>query len=136
MGRLARIDRAGKPREWSSGRDRAHRARRWRKNSRLPVAPVIGDGVIPMRTSPLASASAVTRSMTASCTAGSVTRPCLPTSSSSGLELRFDQRDDVAAGSQEQWQRGKDVTERDEGDVDRDDVDRVRQVGGGRARAR
>ena len=52
---------------------------RWRKNSWLPVAPVIAAGTILARVKPAASALAVTAASTDSWTAGSVTRPPLPT---------------------------------------------------------
>src|SRR5260221_6796720 len=55
--------------------------RRCRKNSWLPVAPVIGEGVMAIRVKRVAAAASVTRAITASWTAGSVTSPCLPTSS-------------------------------------------------------
>src|SRR5581483_12107781 len=55
--------------------------RRWRKNSRLPEAPVMGDGVIAIRYRPIAAAAAVTPAIAASWISGSVTTPPRPTSS-------------------------------------------------------
>ena len=54
--------------------------RRWRKNSRLPVSPVIGDSVMAARTNPTSAAARVASSTTRACTAGSRTTPFLPTS--------------------------------------------------------
>ena len=51
------------------------------------------------RANPSASAAATTSSITRAWTAGSRTMPPLPTSAASGLELRFDQRDDVGAAA-------------------------------------
>src|SRR5690606_835021 len=54
--------------------------RRCSRYSWLPVAPVIGDGVLPMGTNPTARAAADTSSITRACTAGSRTRPPRSTS--------------------------------------------------------
>ncbi len=51
-----------------------------RKNSRLPVSPVIGDSVIAARTNPTSAAAAAASSTTRVCTLGSRTTPFLPTS--------------------------------------------------------
>ena len=53
---------------------------RWRKNSRLPVSPVIGDSVMAWRTNPTSAAARDASSTTRACTAGSRITPFLPTS--------------------------------------------------------
>jgi len=55
-------------------------ARRWRRNSWLPAAPVMGDGVMATRVRPHEAALSVTRASTVACTTGSFTSPPRPTS--------------------------------------------------------
>ena len=104
-------------------------ARRWNRYSWLPVAPVIGDGVMPCGANPIAAAAADTSAITRSCTARSRTSPPRPTSLAPGLELRLHERDDVGVGAQERGHDRQHQAQRDERHVDGDDVHRSGQVG-------
>ena len=123
-----------------SGESRSPRTvsvRRCRKNSWLPVAPVIGDGrharrarVRPPRP------PAVTRASTRLVDGRIGDEPALadlvaarPRTAASRARRRRRRRE-------ERRQRRKDVAERDERDVDGHEIDRVRHVGARQARAR
>ena len=98
---------------------------RCRKNSRLPVSPVMGDSVMAARTNPT-SAAARGRLLDHPCLHDRIAdHALLADFSAARLELRFDERDDVGARSQQRRHAGKDVTQGDERDIDRDDVDRA-----------
>ena len=95
------------------------------RNSRLPSAPVMGDGSRPSAPILPERAAAVTSSTTRACTAGSRTMPPAPDLGAAGLELRLDERDDAAARREERRDDGQDVPQRDERHVNRDEVERA-----------
>ena len=89
----------------------------------MPSLPVMGDGVLAAQCNPTRSANAEISSTTRVWIRGSRTTPPFPTSGPASLELRLDQHDDIGARVQQRRDDGEDLRHRDEGDVDRHDVD-------------
>ena len=105
-------------------------ARRCSKYSWLPVAPVIGEGVMPCGANPIAAAAASHSFHHALVHGGIQHEPAAANLVASRLELRLDQRHHVRTGAEQRRNRREDQAQRDERHVDGDDIHRTRQMRG------
>ena len=88
----------------------------------MPVAPVIGEGVMPCGANPIAAAAARHSGDDALVHGAIEHEPAAADLVASRLELRLDQRDDVRAGAEQRRNRRQDQPQRDERHVDGDDI--------------
>ena len=91
----------------------------------MPFCPVIGEGVDATRRQSYLSGRGGDLVDDARVN-GRVADDALAHLGAAGLELRLDQRDDVGAGPQQRRDDRQNLAQRDERDVDGDDVDRAR----------
>ena len=130
---LGKLDR-GRLRWIECETEALHRPKpRWSRNSRLPAGPRSGDSISPRTSKPRPRANAATRSTTARRTCGSRTTP-FGASAGSGLELRLDQRHDLAVACERGFYARQHARQRDERDVDDRQADRLGQRRRDRAR--